>query len=155
MLAGGVLRRMFGRHSKSDSGQHPAAEVDVDERLEQDLDVVEQTIGAYLANPSVTLRDQLRKELEELDNQIDSGDDYANRLFSSGALGYTPNPAIGATSDNSLSRDLPDDVFRAQADLVKAAKQEVRGPTSDTLTDLRAAVATLNAARTAPSAASP
>ncbi len=130
-------------------GRHPTAEIEVDARLELDISAVEQAVGAYLDDPSATHRRHLLTELERLDEQIEQGDDYTNMPLAAGALGYLPNPAIGATSANSPAETLPDDIFRAQIDLVNAAKNEVRGPTADTQRALRRTAAALNAERAA------
>lgn len=117
--------------------------------LEFDIGSVEESIEAYLKDPSVTLRKQLLVGLERLDQQIDNSDAYESSVIGSAAIGYSDKGSvIGETSGHSAAEEVPESVLRAQTALVKAAKREVTAPTPDTLADLTAAhhalVAALN-----------
>ena len=117
--------------------------------LEFDIGSVEESIEAYLKDPSVTLRKQLLVGLERLDQQIDNSDAYESSVIGSAAIGYSDKGSvIGETSGHSAAEEVPESVLRAQTALVKAAKREVNAPTPDTLADLTAAhhalVAALN-----------
>jgi len=127
------------------SGHHeqPTGEgegVPVDATLEGDLAAVEQSVAAYLKDPSVTLRHELLAVLERLDQQIDLSDAYESGVIGSGALGFSSKGSvIGETSNVSPAEIVPESLLRAQTALVKAAKREVTAPTPGTLAGLRAA----------------
>jgi hypothetical protein len=122
--------------------------VDVDATLELDLGTVEQSIAAYLRDPSVDLRQRLRAVLERLDEQIKRSDAYEKSAIGSAAFGYSSKGSvIGETSGSSAAEEIPESVLRAQTILVKAAKREVTAPTQDTFADLRAANQALSAER--------
>jgi hypothetical protein len=123
--------------------------VEVDAQLEWDISAVEQAARRYLESPSAPLRQDMLVELEELDSQIARGDSYASQPLNHGALGYESNPAIGATGDHSPAEELTDAVFRAQVEVVKAAKDDVRGSTGQTVDALHDAITALEAARAA------
>ena len=115
-------------------------EVSVDATLELGLGTVEQSIEAYLKDPSVDLRNELLAALERLDQQIERNDAYGSSIIGSAAFGYSDKGAvIGETSSVSPAEDIPESVLRAQTVLIKAAKREVITPTPDTFADLRAA----------------
>jgi len=136
---------MFGRQEhQTDEGE----EVSVDANLELDLGMVEQSIEAYLKDPSVDLRNELLTVLERLDQQIDRSDAYESSVIGSAAFGYSDKGSvIGETSSASPAEDIPESVLRAQTVLIKAAKRDVTAPTPDTLADLRAANQALSAER--------
>jgi len=136
---------MFGRQKHHTDENE---KVSVDANLELDLGTVEQSIEAYLEEPSADLRNELLVVLERLDEQIDRGDTYESSIVGSGALGYSAKGSvIGETSNASPAEDVPEPVLRAQTVLIKAAKREVTAPTPDTLADLRAANQALSAER--------
>jgi hypothetical protein len=122
----------------------PAEIIDVDAELENAIERVRQAAATYLVQPSTEPRNNLLAELERLDEQINRGDEYTTKPFASGFVGYLSNPAIGATTDHSVGEDVPDDLFQAQIELVKAAKEEVRLTTRETLRDLRTAAEALD-----------
>ena len=64
---------MFGRHKHQTDEDE---EVSVDATLELDLGTAEESIEAYLKDPSVDLRNELLAVLERLDQQIDRSDAY-------------------------------------------------------------------------------
>ena len=122
--------------------------VSVDAMLELNLGTVEQSIEAYLKDPSLELRKELLTALERLDQQIARSDAYESSVIGSAALGYSAKGSvIGETSTASPAEDIPESVLRAQTALIRAAKREVTGPTSDTFADLRAANQALSAER--------
>ena len=127
---------------------HEDEDVAVDATLELDLQTVEESIEAYLEDPSVTRRNQLLAVLERLDQQIDDSVAYENSVIGSAAFGYLgKGSVIGETSSNSAAEEVPESVLRAQTVLIKAAKREVTAPTPDTFADLRAGHQALVAAR--------
>lgn len=136
---------MFGRDKHQTDEDE---EVSVDATLELDLGTVEQSIEAYLKDPTVNLRNELLTALERLDQQIDRGDAYESSVIGSGALGFSAKGSvIGETSSASPIEDIPESLLRAQAVLIKAARREVMAPTPDTFADLRAANQALSAER--------
>jgi hypothetical protein len=133
---------MFGRDN--DKGD----DVAVDANLELALGEVEEAIDAYLKDPSPPLREPLLAALESLDQRIDSSDAYESSTFGSAAFGYsTKGSVIGETDSASAAEEIPGSELRAQTSLVKAAKEEVRAPTPETLRELRAAHQALAAVR--------
>ena len=115
-------------------------DVAVDAALELDLGTVEESIEAYLEDPSVARRIQLSAVLERLDQQIDDSDAYQSSVIGSAAFGSLgKGSVIGETSSNSAAEEVPESVLRAQTALVKAAKREVAARTPDTFADLRVA----------------
>ncbi len=127
---------------------HENEDIAVDASLELDIETVEESIEAYLKNPSVDLRNQLLAVLERMDQQIASSDAYEASVIGSGAVGYsTKGSVFGETSSTSPAEEIPESVLRAQMLVIKAAKREVTAPTPDTLADLRATNQALSAAR--------
>ncbi len=123
-------------------------EVAVDATLELALGTTEEAIDTYLQDPSPSFRTQLLTALETLDQQIASSDAYESSTIGSAAFGYsTKGSVIGETSSVSAAEEIPGAEFRAQTALVKAAKDEVRAPTAETLAELRAAQHALAAVR--------
>ncbi len=134
---------MFGRHKRQTDEEATA----VDATLELDLGTVEESIDAYLQDPSDDLRHALLAALERLDQHVDDSDAYESNTIGSGALGYSTKGAVlGETTSASAAEEVPESVLRAQIALVRAAKREVSAPTAATLADLRTANQTLSAA---------
>lgn len=129
---------VFGHHKQPEP---PATqEVEVDTTLEFDLGTVEQAIGSYLEQPTPDRRRSMLDELEKLDAQIDRSDAYDNSIVDSAVFGITTKfSVVGETSGSPIAEEIEGVELRAQMTLVKAAKDEVRGPTADTLTALRTA----------------
>ncbi len=128
-------------------------EVSVDATLELALGTVEEAIDAYLLDPSSSPRTQLLAALESLDQLIDSSDAYESSTLGSAAFGYsTKGSVIGETSLGSAAEEVPGAEWRAQTALIKAAKEELRASSSETLTALRAASQALASVRTQGSA---
>jgi len=136
---------MFGRQKHQTDEDE---KISVDATLELDLGAVEQSIEAYLNDPSEELRTQLLAVLERLDQHIDRSDAYERSVIGSGAIGYSSKGSvIGETGSVSPAEDIPESVLRAQTVLIKAAKREVTAPTPDTFADLRAANQALSTER--------
>ena len=134
---------MFGRHKR----HHDEEEVAVDAALELDLETVEESIEAYLEDPSDHQRKALVAALERLDQHLDDSDAYESSTITSGALGYADKGAVlGETTNASAAEEVPESVLQAQIALIKAAKREVSAPTPGALTDLRTAHEALSAA---------
>ncbi len=139
---------MFGRQKRPLDEEEDVA---VDATLERDLGAAEESIEAYLRDPSVTLRDELLAALVRIDEHIDNSDAYESSAIGSAAFGYsTKGSVIGETSSGSAAEEIPESVLRAQTVLIKAAKREVTTPTPDTLADLRKAQQALAATRSEP-----
>jgi hypothetical protein len=82
--------------------------------------------------------------LEKLDAQADRGDAYGSSVIGSAALGYSSKgEVIGETGLDSVVDEVPGAVLTAQFALVKAAKDEVRGPSAITFAALQAAMTAL------------
>jgi hypothetical protein len=123
-------------------------EVAVDVTLEQDVRAAEESIDAYLGEPSAERRHQLLEVLQQLDHQIDLSDDYQSGIIGSAAVGYASKGSVfGETSSASAAEEVPQAELVAQIALIKAAKREVTAPTPATLADLRAASQALATAR--------
>ena len=129
-------------------GRDKDDDVAVDATLELALGAVEDAIDAYLQDTSPPVRTQLLAALENLDQRIDSSDAYESSTIGSAALGYSSKGAvIGETGSASAAEEIPESELRAQTSLVKAAKEEMRAPTAETLRQLGAARQTLAAVR--------
>jgi len=127
---------MLGHHA--DRAKPDDQEVDVEVHLEHDITVVQQAADAYLSNPSQELRQQLLASLEALDRQTAAADAYDASFVGSAIFGYSPKGSvIGETSRNPIAEEVPGSVFRAQIDLVKAAKAAVTEPGPKTFDTLR------------------
>jgi hypothetical protein len=86
--------------------------------------------------------------LEKLDAQTEQSDAYENSVIGSAALGYaSKGEVVGETSIDSVVDEVPSTELNAQFALVKAAKDEVRGPTSGSFAALQSASAALVATR--------
>jgi hypothetical protein len=137
---------MFGRHKKKAGGA--ATNVSVDATLEGDITAVEQSVAEYLHDPTDPARGSLLATLEGLDARTAQGDAYGASIVGSGALGYAwKGDVLGETSLDPVVDEVPSAELAAQADLVKAAKAEVRGPTPATFAALQAASTALGDAR--------
>ena len=136
---------MFGRHKHQTDEED---EVSVDATLELELDTVEQSIEAYLKDPSVDLRNELLTALGRLDQQIDRSDAYEGSIIGSAALGFSAKGSvIGETSSASPAEDIPESLLRAQTVLIRVARREVTASTPDTFAALRDANQALAAER--------
>jgi hypothetical protein len=123
-------------------------DIAVDANLELALGAAEQAVDAYLRDPSPPLRTQLLAALESLDQRIDDSDAYEDSTIGSAAFGSsTKGSVIGETSSASAAEEIPGAELQAQTVLIKAAKEEVRAPTAETLRQLRAARRALAAVR--------
>lgn len=141
---------MFGDHRGKPLAPE---EIPVDSTLEGDIAQVEQAISDYLQNPTDTLRHSLLTALEQLDSQTDRSDSYENSIIGSAAWGYaSKGEVVGETSQHPIIDKVQSNELQAQVDLVKAAKNEVRGPTPETLAELQSARAALASVRSHQSA---
>jgi len=137
---------MFGRHGERASGEEPP--IAVEATLEDDIAQVEQSVADYLTNPTDATRQSLVAVLERLEEQTDQSDAFERSVIGSAALGYaSKGEVLGETSIDSVVAEIPGSELNAQFALVKAAKEEVRGPTSDTFASLQSASAALAATR--------
>ena len=137
---------MFGRHKKKAGGGD--RHISVDANLEGDIAQVEQSVADYLSNPTDDSRRVLLAALERLDAHTDRSDAYGESVIGSGALGYaSKGEVLGETGIDSVVDEVPTAELTAQFDLVKAAKEEVRGPTAANLAALRSARRALAEAR--------
>jgi hypothetical protein len=136
---------MFGHHRGKPLAPE---EIPVDSTLEGDIAQVEQSISDYLQNPTSTFRHSLLTALEQLDIQTDRSDSYENSIVGSAAWGYaSKGEVVGETNQYPIIDEVQGIELKAQIDLVKAAKNEVRGPSPETLAELRSASATLASIR--------
>jgi hypothetical protein len=133
---------MFGRQKNHPDGEE--GQIPVDATLEGDIARVEQAVADYLEDPTDATRQGLLGALETLDDQTEQSDAYEGSVIGSAALGYaSKGEVLGETSIDSVVDEVPSAELRAQLALVKAAKDEVRGPSPDTLVSLRSALAGL------------
>lgn len=131
---------MFGRQRKQPDGEEER--IPVDATLEGDIARVEQAAVAYVENPTDETRHGLLVALESLDDQTEQSDAYGESVIGSAALGYASKGAVlGETSLDPVVDEVSSAELNAQFALVKAAKDEVRRATSDTLVSLRSALA--------------
>jgi hypothetical protein len=141
------LYDMFGRHKKNAGGGDER--ISVDATLEGDIARVEQSVAHYLGDPTDESRQQLLAALEGLDAQTEQSDAYRESVIGSGALGYaSKGEVLGETSIDSVVDEVPSAELTAQFQLVKAAKEEVRGATPATFAALQSASTALTDART-------
>ena len=137
---------MFGRQKKQTDGGEERVQVDA--ALESDVTRVEQSVAEYLRDPTDASRRSLLAALETLDDQTDQSDAYEGSVIGSGAVGYaSKGEVIGETSIDSVVDEIPNEELHAQIALVQAAKNEVRGPTTETFAALQSAQAALAATR--------
>ncbi|HVA05503.1 MAG TPA: hypothetical protein VNG12_02060 [Acidimicrobiales bacterium] len=142
---------MFGHHRGAGTSQPSDAQVEI--HLELDLHEVEETVVAFLENPTDGSRHAMLAELDKLDAQIDLGDAYAASVVDSGIFGQTSKGSVlGETSSHSITEPVPGAVLQAQVALVRAAKNVVRarGADATALTELRAASDSLKALQDQP-----
>jgi hypothetical protein len=133
---------MFGRQKKHTDGGEDSVQVDA--TLESDVTRVEQSVTEYLKDPTDASRGPLLTALQTLDEQTDQGDAFQESVIGSGAVGYaSKGEVIGETSIDSVVDEIPSQELHAQIALVQAAKNEVRGPTSETFVALQSAHAAL------------
>ena len=122
--------------------------VPVDATLESDIDDVEQAVARYLGDATAAPRAALLAALERLDDRTDQSDQYQNSVIGSAAIGFAAKgEVLGETSLDPVVEQVPPDELQAQVALVRAAKDEIRGPTPATLASLQAAHAALAATR--------
>jgi hypothetical protein len=138
---------MFGRHKRNADGgdEH----ISVDATLEGDIARVEQSVSRYLGDPTDESRQLLLSAMEGLDAQTEQSDAYGESVIGSGALGYaSKGEVLGETGIDSVVDEVPSAELSAQLNLVRAAKEEVRGRTPATFGALQSASTTLAGART-------
>ena len=137
---------MFGHHKERAGGR--GEQMQVDAALESSLARVEQSVADYLRDPTAAARQSLLAALDELDDRAGQSDAYEGSVIGSGAVGYaSKGEVLGETSIDSVVDEIPSTELHAQVMLVTAAKDEVRGPTSQTLAALRSAIDVLTATR--------
>ena len=120
----------------------------VDATLESVIAQVEQAVATYLSDTTDGTRQSLVAALGSLDAQTEQSDAYENSVIGSAALGYaSKGEVVGETSIDSVVDEVPSSELNAQLALVRAAKDEVRGPTPDTFASLRSASGALAATR--------
>jgi hypothetical protein len=137
---------MFGRKKKQADGGE--GRVQVDAALESHVTRVEHSVAEYLTDPTDASRRSLLAALHTLDEQTDQSDAYEGSVIGSGAVGYaSKGEVIGETSIDSVVDEVPSQELHAQIALVQAAKNEVRGPTTETFAALQSAQAALGATR--------
>lgn len=137
---------MFGRHKNGAGGEETRLLVEA--TLESDIAQVEQSVTGYLTEPTDASRQSLFMALERLTAQTDQSDAYGRSVIGSAAVGYaSKGEVLGETSIDSVVDEVPSGELNAQFALVKAAKEEVRGPTAATFASLQAANAALTEAR--------
>ena len=137
---------MFGRHKKK-AGRGDSR-ISVNATLEADIAQVEQCVADYLRDPADDSRRVLLAALERLDARADQSDAYGESVIGSGALGYaSKGEVLGETGIDSVVEEVPSAELTAQLDLVRAAKEEVRGPTAANFVTLRSASSALAEAR--------
>ncbi|HEY6472724.1 MAG TPA: hypothetical protein VIY26_07520 [Acidimicrobiales bacterium] len=123
-------------------------DIPVDATLEGDIDDVEQAVAGYLGDATDASRAALLAALERLDDRTDQSDRYQNSVIGSAAIGFAAKgEVLGETSLDPVVDQVPSDELKAQVALVRAAKDEIRGPTPATFASLQDARAALAATR--------
>jgi hypothetical protein len=123
-------------------------DIPVDATLEGDIGGVEQAVARYLADHADASRAALLAALERLDDRTDQSDQYQNSVIGSAAIGFAAKgEVLGETSLDPLVDQVPSDELKAQIALVRAAKDEIRGPSPATFASLQAASAALGSTR--------
>ncbi len=136
---------MFGRNKGQCDGDE---NIPVDATLEGDIEQVEASIAKYLTTPTDMTRQALLEVLGRLDDQTDRGDAYESSVIGSAAWGYaSKGEVLGETSIDPVVDEVAGAELRAQVELVKAAKNEVRRPSPDAFSVLQSAFADLASAR--------
>ena len=119
----------FGRRKRGGASQDQVMAVDV--QLEDHIRKIEGLVGGYLRSPQdEPTRQALVAELEKFDDQTARADAYSNLRSVLVRYQVPRSWLIGATSDTSIGEDVPGAEFKAQAALVKAAKNAVRDTTA-------------------------
>lgn len=127
--------------------------VQVDHGLRDCIAAVESAVVTYLVRITDASRDALVHALEDLDAETAAGDAFRSRtnaivsLTGMAGLGLSSLRVIGQTSRFPVVLQVPVPVFQAQVALVRAAKEEVRAGTPQTLAALDAACGDLAAHR--------
>lgn len=119
--------------------------IEVDERLESRLVDVESAVVTYLVRITDESRASLVEALSALDAGTSASDAFHTRLNALTSL--TGMPALGGSSLGVVGQAsrfpvvsaVPMRVFQAQIGLVRAAKQEIRATTQESLNALDAA----------------
>jgi hypothetical protein len=138
---------MFGRHKKQTDGGE--TQIPIDAALESDIARVERSVVDYLENRTDADRRSLVAALRRLDDRAEQSDAYGESVIGSAALGYSSKgEVLGETNIDSVVDEVSSAELNAQFALVKAAKDEVRGPTPDTFAALQSANAALMVAKT-------
>jgi hypothetical protein len=123
-------------------------DIPVDATLEGDIGGVEQAVTRYLADHADASRAALLAALERLDDRTDQSDQYQNSVIGSAAIGFAAKgEVLGETSLDPVVDQVPSDELKAQIALVRAAKDEIRGPSPATFASLQAASAALGSTR--------
>ncbi|MFZ0248586.1 MAG: hypothetical protein WAL61_01475 [Acidimicrobiales bacterium] len=136
---------MTGRDESAADGERRLL---VEATLEGVIARVEQAVVAYLSDATDCTRRSLVAALERLDDQTEQSDAYENSVIGSAALGYaSKGEVVGETSIDPVVDEVPSSELNAQLALVRAAKDEVRGPTPGTFAALQGASTALVAAR--------
>jgi len=142
-----------GRHTHPD-GAIPVA---VDRDLADALVAVEAAADDYLDAATPPTRAALVDALGRLDQLVDAGDEYANRVSARG-LGFGPvssggivgtgaTGVLGSRGPAPFVEEVPSEVLRALVELVRCAKDDLAEGATGASGPLRSAAADLAAAR--------
>ncbi len=142
-----------GRHTHPD-GAIPVA---VDRDLADALVAVAAAADDYLDAATPPTRAALVDALGRLDQLVDAGDEYANRVSARG-LGFGPvssggivgtgaTGVLGSRGPAPFVEEVPSEVLRALVELVRCAKDDLADGATGASGPLRSAAADLAAAR--------
>ena len=128
---------------KPEQHENHEQNVEVEVTLEDDIELVEQAVVAYLEQQDDARLSQLRSALERLDAQTERSDAWTAEL--AGQLRWatmSTQSVIGQTGVIPHAEEIPGSELQGQVTMVRAAKEVVRHPNPQ-------AVATLVSAQTA------
>jgi hypothetical protein len=122
--------------------------VPVDATLVQYLRAVETEVDAYLQHQTPAHLHALEEALARLDAWAAESDAWIAGVTDTASWGIDPKgTVIGETSNVPIAQDIPGAELNAQIELVNAAKQAVRGATSQSVGALQEALAAVDASR--------
>ena len=142
-------------HRPQSEGSIPVA---VKRDLAEALVAVEAATDSYLAAATPATRAALMDTLGRLDELVDAGDEYANRVSarglgygavsSGGIVGTGATGVLGARGPAPFVEEVPSGVPRALVEVVRCAKDDLAGGATAASDGFRTAAADLAAART-------
>lgn len=138
------------RHRDADSEDPDRHEqqVEVDVTLEDDIALVEGAVAAYLDRQDEDRLARVRSALERLEAQTDRSDAWTMEMARQVRWAtISTQSVIGQTSLIPHAEEIPSSELQSQVTLVKAAKELVRQPDTETVAALTKAHTALDTFR--------